>query len=144
MSFPCARAHSPRLAGGAVVGEPEIALAVIDLARRRCPAADVVAVLLGSDRRAHGIVSVTDTEGDPDALFATIEVLGAAGVEGGPCDLVVATFRPDGAPLVDDAERWTTASEIAEDAGAELVEWFVVTAESSWCPRELTGDLPRW
>jgi hypothetical protein len=63
---------------------------------------------------------------------------------------VVATVRPGGGPQADDADRWLEASDIADDLGVELVEWFVIggdrpsVAANASCPRDLLGEVPRW
>ncbi len=42
-----------------------------------------------------------------------------------------------------DIDRWFEMSHLAEQAGIELVEWFVV-GRSITCPRDLIGAAPRW
>ena len=46
--------------------------------------------------------------------------------------LVVASVRPHGRPLDADEDRWFEASDLAEDAGVELIEWFVLDGNGSF------------
>ena len=62
--------------------------------------------------------------------------------------LVVASIRPGRGPMPGDVDRWLEASAIADDAGVDLLEWFVIDggagAGTAWCPRDLLGEPPRW
>ena len=42
-----------------------------------------------------------------------------------------------------DVDRWLEMSDIAEQAGVELLEWFVIGGEVT-CPRDQLGEPPRW
>jgi hypothetical protein len=126
------------------------ALAVVSLAIRRPLTDETIAVVLDADRRGRAIVVVDGTT-DPDAPLAIVEQLSASMVDAGePGGIVLATVRPGGGPLPGDDERWLEASDLADDLGVELVEWFVIGGDSptvaanAWCPRDLLGELPRW
>jgi hypothetical protein len=102
---------------------------------------DTVALVLDHDRRGRTIIVVTGTTG-PDSLFEVIDLcLARCDLEVGA--LVIATARPAGGVVADDARRWVEASRQCDDAGVELVEWFVI-GDRIRCPRDLTGDPPRW
>jgi H2-forming N5,N10-methylenetetrahydromethanopterin dehydrogenase-like enzyme len=102
---------------------------------------DTVALLLDDDRRGRAIVVVHGTV-EPDALFHTIDLcLHRHDVDLGA--LVLATSRPGGWTVPDDVDRWVEASLQCDDAGVELLEWFVIGLDIT-CPRELAGDPPRW
>jgi hypothetical protein len=102
---------------------------------------DTVALVLDQERRGNTIVVVSGTTA-PDALFDVIDLcLTRCDVSVGA--LVIATSRPGGHITTDDVDRWVEASLQCDDAGVELVEWFVIGAEISR-PRELAGDPPRW
>lgn len=132
------------------IDSPRAALAVVDLALRRPLAAETVALVLDRDRRGRTIV-VVDGTADPDSVVDVVErvaeSIAATGRAGG---LVVATSRPGGGPEPGDEDRWLEASEIADDLGVELVEWFVIggdrptVAANATCPRDLLGEAPRW
>ena len=102
---------------------------------------DTVAILLDAERRGIGLVVVTGTF-DPDAIFGVISVCSGAR-QPGIAGLILATSRPDGDLVAADLDRWIEASLQCDDAGIELVEWFVIGAHIA-CPRELAGDPPRW
>lgn len=102
---------------------------------------DTIAILLDAERRGIGAIVVTDTV-DPDALFTVIDVC----VTGPVLDVdavILATSRPGGDVTCDDLDRWSEATTQCNDAGVELVEWFVL-ANRVGRPRELAGDPPRW
>jgi hypothetical protein len=126
------------------------ALGVVDLAMRHPVVAETIVLVLDEDRRGRTIVVVDGTE-DADAVVAVVERVGASiTATGRPGGLVVATIRPHGGPLPGDDERWIEASDIADDLGVELVEWFVIGGDApsvpanAWCPRDLLGEVPRW
>lgn len=144
MSSPAAHVHTPSLAAGAVIDDAERACIVLHHVHRRSPAADIVVLLLGDDRRVIAIVTVDGTGGDPDALVTVVEVMATVERDRTPCDLVVATIRDSPRALPDDPFRWVSASAVAADAGSELIEWFVLADGFAWCPRELVGEPPRW
>lgn len=144
MSSPTAHVHSPSLAAGAVIHDAMTACIVLHQIASRSPAADIVVLLLGDDRRVAAIVAVDGTEGDPDALLTVVEVMATVERDGAPYDLVVASLRESPRALPDDPLRWVSASVVAADAGSELVEWFVLADGFAWCPRELVGEPARW
>lgn len=102
---------------------------------------DTVAILLDPERRGVGILVVTATT-DPDAIFRVIDVCVHARYTdiGG---LILATSRPDGDMQPVDRDRWIEAAMQCDDAGVELVEWFVIGRHIT-CPRELAGEPARW
>ncbi len=121
----------------------EDALGVIDLARHHPARPEAIALVL-EERRGHSVV-VIDGAGDPDAVVTVVELLAQSlAAAGRPGELVIATVRPDDGPLPGDADRWLEASAIADDLGCYLLEWFVLTKEVAWCPRDLLAEAPRW
>ena len=121
------------------------ALAIIRLAVHRPPIHETIVLVLDGDRRGRSVVVVDGTE-QPDSVLDVVEHLaGSIAAQGGDGALVVASVRPHGCPLDADEDRWLEASDLADDAGVELVEWFVLDGNGgSWSPRELLGDPPRW
>jgi hypothetical protein len=121
----------------------EDALGVIHLAHHHPARPEVIALVL--EERHGRSVAVVDGAEDPDAVVSVVEVLSHGLVASDrPGELVMATVRPDVGPLPGDADRWMEASAIAEEFGCELLEWFVITAETAWCPRDLLAEAPRW
>ena len=90
------------------------------------PTDETIALVLDDDHRGHTIV-VVDGTSDPDSVLDVVERLVdsivASGRDG---SLVVASIRPGRGPLEGDGDRWLEASDLAEAAGVELLEWFVV------------------
>ena len=140
--------HRPPRAGIDPVDSADAALAVIRLAVTRPMRSEVVVLVLDGDRRGRTIVIVDGTV-EPDAVVEIVERLADSLVDAeGAAALVVASVRPGGGPLDGDADRWLEASEAAEQAGVELLEWFVISDDlgppTAWCPRDLLAEPPRW
>jgi hypothetical protein len=149
MSMFCAAHRLPRAAIDPI-DSAATALAVVELAMRRPLTAETIALVLDEDRRGRTVV-VVDGTAEPDALLDVVDrVAGSIAATGRTGAIVVASVRPGGGPLDDDDERWLEASDLADDVGVELVEWFVITgvtpsvAARAWCPRDLLGESPRW
>lgn len=147
MSQFCGVHRAPR-AGIDPIDSQAAALAVIKLAIHLPLTAETIALVLDADHRGRTVVVVDRTE-EPDSVLEVIERLGdAIATSGRDGALVLASVRPGGRPLNDDGDRWLEASELAEELGVELVEWFVVTDDigrtNAWCPRDLLGESPRW
>jgi hypothetical protein len=149
MSMFCAAHRLPRAAVDPIDG-PVPALAVVDLAMRRPLRHETIALVLDGDRRGRTVVVVDGTD-EPDAVLDVVErVAGSIAASGRPGCLVLATVRPGGGLLDGDDDRWLEASELADDVGVDLLEWFVIsgdrpsTAAHATCPRDLLGEAPRW
>ena len=149
MSMFCA-AHRPPRAGVDPIDSAAAALAVVAMAMRHPPTDEIIALVLDPDRRGRTVVVVDGTE-SPDAVLDVVErVAGSIAAAGRTGCLVVATVRPGGGPVDGDDERWLEASDLADDVGVDLLEWFVVAgdtpsvAANAWCPRDLIGEVPRW
>ena len=109
-----------------------------------------IALVLDADRRGRTIV-VVDGTAEPDSILDVVERMAESIAASGRAGaLVMATARPGGGPEPGDEDRWLEASDIADDLGVELVEWFVIggdvptVAANAWCPRDLLGEAPRW
>lgn len=145
MSHFCSAHRTPPV-GVDPVDDAEVAMAVVELAMTHPLVAETIVLVLDAERRGRTVVVVDGTD-DPDAIVEVVERLAeASAVSGEPGTLVVASVRPDddGRPLPDDADRWLEASDVADEVGVELVEWFVVGPMRTWCPRDLIAEPPRW
>ena len=149
MSMFCA-AHRPPRAGIDPIDSAAVALAVIGLAMRHPPIDETIALVLDPDRRGRTVV-VVDGTAEPDAVLDVVErVAGSIAAAGRTGCVVVATVRPGGGPIDGDDDRWLEASDLADDLGVDLLEWFVIPADTpsiaahAWCPRDLLGEAPRW
>lgn len=129
---------------GTTVDSADAALEVITMAMHQPQRDEVITLLLDGDLRGRTIVVVDGTH-SPDAPIEIVELLAEAAAEAGqPLSLVVATVRPGDGALPGDADRWLEQSEIAATCGCELVEWFVISGDLAWCPRDLLAEPPRW
>ena len=131
------------------------ALSVGDLAQ---PSAEALRVILGSSTGSgRGVRTMTLAPELPGAaeLLRIPAYFGMASSERIVVDLclidsmphtyglVLASSRPCGGPEAADRRRWIDAAVQCDDAGVELVEWFVL-GRTITRPRELAGHPPRW
>jgi hypothetical protein len=149
MSAFCAAHRLPRAAVDPI-DDPAAALAVVAMAMHRPLRHETIALVLDADRRGRTIVVVDGTD-EPDSVLDVVERLaGSIAAAGRTGCLVVATVRPSGGPLDGDDGRWLEASELADDVGVDLLEWFEIGGErpslaaNTCCPRDLLGEAPRW
>ena len=144
MSRFCGAHRVPR-AGVDPIDDADAALAIIRLALHSPAIHETVALVLDADRTGRTVVVVDGTV-EPDSVLDVVETLAetiAAARHDGA--LVVASVRPGGQPVDGDDDRWLEASELAEAAGVELLEWFVLDGcGRTWSPRDLLGEAPRW
>jgi hypothetical protein len=108
---------------------------------------ETIVVFLDQQRRGISLLFVSGTV-PFDSLFDVLDVVIDVGTEIDELGAVVLyTVRPPapGVPDLDelDVDRWLEASAMLDDAGIELVEWFVVGALVT-SPRDLLGEPPRW
>lgn len=121
------------------------ALALISAAIARPLAPEVVGIPLDAGRIGHMITVVGDAH-DPDAVVLLAGLMAEAATRQ-PTDitsLVMATVRPQQGVLASDIDRWFEASALVEACGLTLLEWFIITADGVWLPRELVGESARW
>lgn len=107
---------------------------------------ETIVLALDEARRGLAIVVVSGTEA-PDDVVHVVECV-TRGVHGERLGAIVVTsvrttLLDDGRNGDSDIDRWLEMSDLAEDAGVELLEWFVVD-RSVRCPRDDLGEAPRW
>jgi hypothetical protein len=140
--------HRLPQAGIDPITDASTALLTLSVAIRRPLRHETIALLLDDRRCGLAVVVVSGTE-PPDAVLEVVEFLADPNAHGGRlAALVVASVRPAGRDLDDvsvrrDIDRWLEMSDIAEQSGVEVVEWFVVGADVT-CPRDDLGEPPRW
>lgn len=147
MSQFCGVHRTPR-GGVDPIDSAAAALAVIRLAVHHPLQHETIALVLDGEHRGRTIVVVDGTH-DLDAMIEVVERMAEASAEAGPYgSLVIASVRPGVGPQVGDDERWLEASDLADELGVELLEWFVISDDTgpttAWCPRDLLGEPPRW
>ena len=131
-------------AGVDPIDNGDTAFITISMAVHRPLRYETIVALLDDARCGLGVVVVNGTH-DHDAVIEVVECLLDPGAHGGRVGaLIVASVRPDQSDGDgDDIDRWLEMSELTEQAGCELLEWFVIGSEVS-CPRDLLGEPPRW
>jgi hypothetical protein len=103
-----------------------------------------VAVFLDDAGFGDLIVVIDDTE-SPDAIVAIADVLAQAAAHHPMITtLLLATARSWGGVVDDDIDRWLEASDVVDQHGLRLVEWYVVGPEGVESPRDLLGEPERW
>ena len=145
MCTPAAHHRLPR-AGIDTIDCAETALLTLAMAIQQPLRAETVALLLDDQRRGITVAVVSGTH-QPDDVLEVVECFTRTAAHGGRVgSIIVASVRPgrtDEATAATDVDRWLEMSDIAEQAGVELLEWFVI-GEHVTCPRDQLGELPRW
>jgi hypothetical protein len=140
--------HPIPRAGIDPIDDADTAFVTISMAVHRPMRHETILVLLDDARCGIGVVVVTDTS-EPDDVLEVIECVLAPSAHGGRVSaVVVASVRPDTTTMTvrsdtDDVDRWLEMSDLAEQSGIELLEWFVIADDVS-CPRDQLGEAPRW
>ena len=130
------------------IDDADTAFVTISMAVHRPMRHETILVLLDDARCGIGVVVVTDTS-EPDDVLEVIECVLAPSAHGGRVSaVIVASVRPDTTTMTvrrdtDDVDRWLEMSDLTEQSGIELLEWFVITDDVS-CPRDQLGEAPRW
>jgi len=127
------------------------ALAVIGCAITQPKRAETIVLLLDAQRRGRSVLVVSGTD-QPDCAFGVLDAIARASpAHPDIAGVVMASVRPSADPcgecrhLPGDIDRWLELSERAQQAGLELVEWYLIGPGCSvTCPRDLWGEAPRW
>ena len=126
--------------------DADTAFVTISMAVHRPLRYETIVALLDDDRCGISLVAVSGTQ-QPDAAVDVLETLLDAAVHDGRVGAaIVASVRPaDGSEADDDRDidRWLEMSDLADQRGVELLEWFVIADDVS-CPRDRLGEPPRW
>ena len=145
MCTPAVHHRLPR-AGVDTISCAETALLALAMAIQRPLRAETVTLLLDDQRRGIAVAVVSGTR-QPDDVLEVVECFTRSAAHGGRVgSIIVASVRPDRsdeATTATDVDRWLEMSDIAEQAGVELLEWFVIGGEVT-CPRDQLGEPPRW
>jgi len=145
MCTPAVHHRLPR-AGIDTISCAETALLTLAMAIQQPLRAETVTLLLDDQRRGIAVAVVSGTH-QPDDVLEVVECFTRSAAHGGRVgSIVVASVRPavtDDATTATDVDRWLEMSDIAEQAGVELLEWFVIGGDVT-CPRDRLGESPRW
>jgi hypothetical protein len=145
MCTPAVHHRLPR-AGVDTISCAETALLTLAMAIQRPLRAETVTLLLDDQRRGIAVAVVSGTH-QPDDVLEVVECFTRSAAHGGRVgSIIVASVRPDGSDedtTATDVDRWLEMSDIAEQAGVELLEWFVIGGDVR-CPRDQLGEPPRW
>ena len=145
MCTPAVHHRLPR-AGVDTISCAETALLMLAMAIQQPLRAETVTLLLDDQRRGIAVAVVSGTH-QPDDVLEVVECFTRSAAHGGRVgSIVVASVRPavsDDATTATDVDRWLEMSDIAEQAGVELLEWFVIGGDVT-CPRDRLGEPPRW
>ena len=128
------------------------ALAVVELARCRRPREEIIAFLLDDAMRGTGTILSVHHVHTPADVLAVAELMGEAGASAAAIDvagassLVVASVRLQdrASSLLDDVDLWQQMSDLTEQYGIILLEWFVLGPMGVSCPRDILGEPDRW
>ncbi len=122
----------------------DAAFVTISMAVHRPLRDETIVALLDDARRGISLVVVGGTR-DRDAVVDVVDCLLNLTRHGDRIgSLVVASVRLDHDHADErDVDRWLEMSDLAEQFGIELLEWFVIADDVS-CPRDQLGEPPRW
>jgi hypothetical protein len=137
--------HLPR-AGVDRITSQQAALSVVAMAIHRPLRHETIALLLDRQHRGSAVVVISGTEAPDDVIDVVSRLVSPFAHDGSIGAVVVASVRPGhpGAGAGEaDIDRWLELSDIVHEAGAELLEWFVID-DAVTCPRDLLGEPPRW
>ncbi len=135
--------HRLPRAGLDSIDTTEKALTAITMAMAQPLRFETVVAYLDFERRGIAFVVVSDTE-STDSVIDVIECLcNPKAHDGRVGAIIVGSVRPGGEMNDGDVDRWLEMSDLADAAGVELLEWFVIGREIS-CPRDAFGEAPRW
>lgn len=122
----------------------ELALLTVTAAMAHPLRDETIVVLLDGGRRSVAMVVVSGTV-RPDSVVDVLECLIRPEVhEGLVAAAIVASVRPGRGVSEADIDRWLELSDVADEYGIDLIEWFVLGTDGAACPRDLIGELPRW
>jgi hypothetical protein len=125
---------------------PRDALDVITLAVSHPARPETICLLLDRAHRGFTVVIIEGSGPDDDLMGLGDLLIGAAADSGAIGAVVIATVRPDRSHLPDanDERRWFDLRVRFDEAGVELLDWFVLSGglASSLC--ELTDSRWRW
>ena len=145
MCTPAVHYRLPR-AGVDRISCAETALLMLAMAIQQPLRAETVTLLLDDQRRGIAVAVVSGTH-QPDDVLEVVECFSRSAAHGGRVgSIIVASVRPglsDESTIATDVDRWLEMSDIAEEAGVELLEWFVIGGDVT-CPRDQLGEPPRW
>ncbi len=137
--------RSPRPARQSLRG-PRDALDVITLAQSHPARPETICLLLDHAHRGVTVVIIEGSAPDDDLLGLGDLLVRAATESRAIGAVVLATVRPDRShlPNANDERRWFDLRVRLEEAGVELLDWFVLSGglASSLC--ELTDSRWRW
>ena len=138
------RVHNlPPRAGVDPISDADSAFITVSMAVGRPLRHETIALLADDARRGVALVVVNGTS-RPDDVVEVLEFLTHPSAHGGRVgSIALATVRPGGRSDASDIDRWLEMSDLAEQSGIELLEWFVIGRDVT-CPRDLLGEPPRW
>jgi hypothetical protein len=112
---------------------------------RSVPATDeTIAIVLDHADRGRSVLRVSGTT-DPDDVFGVVDQIAElAAFEPELASIVLASVRPRRPVEPADLDRWLEASARCDDAGIDLIEWYVFSDDEIDCPRDRLGERPRW
>ena len=137
--------HLPR-AGVDRITSQQTALSIVAMTIHRPLRHETIVLLLDHQHRGSAVVVISGTEAPDDVIDVVSRLVSPHADDGSIGAVVVASVRPDQCAGVGEAvvDRWLELSDVVDEAGAELLEWFVIDGTAVTCPRDLLGEPPRW
>ncbi|MGD9792722.1 MAG: hypothetical protein AB7V43_04510 [Acidimicrobiia bacterium] len=144
------RGPSPSLIGEHIPGPntlrgPEDALSIFQAARSRPALEETFVLLLDDAHTGADIVCINDAS-SADCVQRIVTLLCGLAEQSWLAGLVVATARPFATTVVDDDDlhTWFTLRVLADDAGVDLIDWFVLIDGISFSIADYTQSTSLW
>lgn len=117
------------------------ALSVFSLAITRPLRSETVVLMMNRHHRGVGLFALNDG-GDLRTLID--HIVGKCAAENTAHAVAIASVRPRGQSQVHYGSEWSTARNICQRAGLQLVEWFIVSRHGVHCPRIFLNQSEVW
>ncbi len=117
------------------------ALSVFSLAITRPLRPETLVLMMNQNHRGIGLFALNNG----DDLGSLIDhIVGRCATEHLAHAVAIASVRPQWQPQFHRGNEWTTARDICQRAGVQLVDWFVVSRHGVHCPRIVAHDPGGW
>lgn len=117
------------------------ALSVFSLAITRPLRSETFVLMMDRHHRGVGLIALNDG-GDLRTIID--HIVGKCAAENTARAVAIASVRPRGQSPVHYGSEWSTARNICQRAGVQLVDWFIVSCRGVHCPRFVTGEPTAW
>ncbi len=144
-STPSPSMHGERIAGPNTLRCPDDALSIFRAATSS-PAVDETFILLVDDSHTGADIVCINDASHADCVQRAVTLLCGLADQSWLAGLVVATARPFATSMIDDDDlhSWFALRMLADEAGVDLIDWFVLIDGFSFSIAEYTNSTSLW